>query len=84
MPEYCNMQRQIFVFKSRCIDPTANSIDLIIFSNVTISFNSESRSGGILLTKQLFLYEERKLAFKLNILYCVTTSFLVGFINGTP
>lgn len=84
MPEYCNMQRKIFVYKSRCIGPTPNSIVLIIFSNVTISFNSESRSGGILLTKQLFLYEERKLAFKLNTFYCVTTSFFVEFINGTP
>lgn len=77
------MQRQVSVYKSRCIGPTANSINLIIFSN-DYFFNSESRSGGILLTKQLFLYEERKLAFQLNTFYCVTTSFPVEFINGTP
>lgn len=74
------MKRQIFVLQGSCTGPTANSTDLIIFIIVTISFNNESRSGGILLTKQLFPYEERRLAFKHNIFYTVTTPFLIEII----
>lgn len=71
-------------YKGRCtIGPVANNIDLMTFTTVTMSFNNESRSGGILLTKQLLFYEERRLAFKYNIFYSITTPLLVEFITGT-
>lgn len=66
---------------SCCVGPTANRTNLIIFITVTISFNNESRSGGVLLTKQLLLIEERRLAFKHIIFYTVTTPFLVEIIT---
>lgn len=73
-----------YFYKGRCIiGPTANIIALTTFTAVAISFNNESRAGGILLTKQPFLYEERRLAFKHDIFYSITTPFLVEFITGT-
>ena len=68
-------------YKSRCLGPTVNSIAPIIFTNVTISFTSESRSGGISLTKQLVLYEEWRLTFRRNTFYSVMIPNLVEFIN---
>ena len=71
-------------YKGRCIiGPTANSIDLITFRSVAISFNKESINRRPITDKQLFLYEERSLAFKHNIFYSVTRPFLVEFITGT-
>ena len=65
------------------IGPTANSIDLITFRSVAISFNKESIIRRHITDKTTVLYEERSLAFKHSIFYSVTRPFFVEFITGT-